>query len=40
MYLFVVRLVVSVAQLEARRTDNRKVVVSIAPNAVCITVDR
>ena len=31
---------VSVAQLVARRTNNRKVVGSIPANAVCFTVDR
>ena len=38
--MLVTRLVVSVAQLVARRTNNRKVVGSIPANAVCFTVDR
>ena len=32
--------VVSVAQLVVRRTNNRKVVGSILANAVCFTVDQ
>ena len=32
--------VVSVAQLVARRTNNRKVVGSMPANVLCITVDR
>ena len=34
------RMVVSVALLVARRTNNRKVVGSMPANVVCITVDR
>ena len=37
---FSVTLVVSVALLVARRTNNRKVVGSIPANAVCLAVDR